>query len=79
MSFKVVITQTYEKITHAGGEHGIIAQANDNGVACNKYGIVPVQEVTRTVTEPIYEQTVETLDVTAVINAVNKQPDKAAK
>lgn len=77
MSFKVTITEMRERVRKAGGEHGIIGQANDNGVACNKYGIVPVQEVTRTVEEIVYEQTVDTLDIVRVVDAVNKPVPKA--
>jgi hypothetical protein len=73
MSFKITIEQDVTTVRTVGNDWQIVEQSA-NGAP--KYGYTPAveKEITRTV--QVYEQTVETLDIAAVIAVVNRMGAK---
>jgi hypothetical protein len=77
MAFKVTIEQTRDVVKTVGKEWKPMGQEQKEGAFDCKvylsdiYGYTPEISKTVTVTEKVYEQIVDDLDLKAVINAVN--------
>lgn len=69
MKYTITITQVGLEETVIGKSWQVIAKDTDNR---DVYGYTPETTATRKVDQKIYEQTVESMDIPAVIIAVNK-------
>jgi hypothetical protein len=72
--YKVTIERTQEEVVIAGREWGPV-----NGEPGTPYAYTPQIDKITSVKREIYQQTVNFLDLSAVIAAVNKRSRKSAK
>ena len=71
MKYTITIKRTVTFIEKGRQEYRQIADSGNPADGKTVYGYVPAPDIEREKTEDVYEQTVDMLDITAVISAVN--------